>query len=427
MRAWYKNLDWTIILLWAALVSIGLTAIYSATHGPAREFLLLTVQQNFDRQLQWFGISAVVMLAILFTPARVIYRLTPWAYGACLLLLVATLVAGTVVNGAKAWLYLGPIGLQTGEIAKVGTVLMVARFLSLNQAREGRIGFLIAAGAILLVPAFIIILQNDTGTALVFLALIPVMLFWTGAVPLSWMALLVAPALAGYLSIVDGADKALPTYTLLFGLAFTVAMLLATRSRLMALLGALASLGVGIAAWIGLTKILEPHQVARIVAFSDPEAFRLGEGFHVIQSKAAIGSGGFFGKGFTQGTQTQMAFIPEQSTDFVFTIIGEEFGFLGAMVMLVIFGVFIIRLAGLGVSAGFAFPRLFAAGVTGVFLFHILINIGMTVGLIPVIGIPLPLISYGGSALLANTAMVAFALNLHARRDEFAIYTADRR
>lgn len=423
MRAWYKNLDWTIILLWAALVGIGLVAIYSATHGPAREFLLLTVQQNFDRQLQWFALSAVAMLTILFIPARLIYRLTPWVYGVCLVLLVATLVAGTVVNGAKAWLYLGPVGLQTGEIAKVGTVLMVARFLSLNQAREGRPGFLLAAGAILLVPAVVIILQNDTGTALVFLALIPVMLFWTGAVPLAWMALLVAPALAGYLSIVDGADKALPSYTLLFGLAFTVAMLLATRSRLLASLGAVASLGVGIAAWIGLTRILEPHQVARIVAFSDPEAFRLDEGFHVIQSKAAIGSGGFFGKGFTQGTQTQMAFIPEQSTDFVFTIIGEEFGFLGAMVTLVLFGVLIIRLAGAGIAAGFAFPRLFAAGVTGVFLFHILINVGMTVGLIPVIGIPLPLISYGGSALLANTAMVALALNLHARRDEFAIYT----
>ncbi|HLT47209.1 MAG TPA: rod shape-determining protein RodA, partial [Rubricoccaceae bacterium] len=188
-------------------------------------------------------------------------------------------------------------------------------------------------------------------------------------------------------------------------------------------LGALASFGTAIGAWLGLTKVLQPHQVARIVAFADPEAFRATAGFHVIQAKAAIGSGGLFGKGFTNGTQTQLAYIPENSTDFIFCVIGEEFGFVGATVLLVLFGVFLVRLAGLGAASGFAFPRLFVAGVTGVFLVHILINVGMTVGLVPVIGIPLPLISYGGSALLANTAMVAVALNLHARRDEFAIYT----
>src|SRR5690606_34881023 len=142
-----------------------------------------------------------------------------------------------------------------------------------------------------------------------------------------------------------------------------------------------------------------------------------------IQAKAAIGSGGLFGKGFTNGTQTQLAYIPENSTDFIFCVIGEEFGFIGALVVLTLFGLIIVRMAGLGATSGFAFPRLFVAGVTGLFLVHIIVNIGMTVGLVPVIGIPLPLISYGGSALLANSAMIAIALNLHARRDEFAIYT----
>jgi len=417
MRPWYRNLDWTIILLWAALVAVGLVAIYSATHGPAREFLLLSVQQNFDRQLQWFAISGVVMLAVLFTSARFIYRAAPWIYAACIALLVATLAAGTVVNGAKAWLYLGPIGLQTGEIAKVGTVLMVARFLSSNKAREGKPLYLLLALALLVFPAGIILMQNDTGTALVFLALAPVFLFWSGTVPLAWLALLMAPAVAGYLAIVD------VTVAVLFAAVFTVGMLILSRSKALGALGALASFGTAIGAWLGLTKVLQPHQVARIVAFADPEAFRATAGFHVIQAKAAIGSGGLFGKGFTNGTQTQLAYIPENSTDFIFCVIGEEFGFVGATVLLVLFGVFLVRLAGLGAASGFAFPRLFVAGVTGVFLVHILINVGMTVGLVPVIGIPLPLISYGGSALLANTAMVAVALNLHARRDEFAIYT----
>ncbi len=416
MRAWYKNLDWTILLLWAALVSVGLVAIYSATHGPAREFLLLSVQQNFDRQVQWFGISAFVMAVTLLTSARFIYRVAPWLYAVCLALLAATVVAGTVVNGAKAWLYIGPIGLQTGEIAKVGTVLMVARFLSLGQAREGKPLFLLGALAILMVPATLILLQNDTGTALVFIALVPVLLFWTGAVPLPWLALLMAPAVAAYLAIVN------VTLAVAFSLVFTVAMLALSRSKWLTVIGGFASLGTAIGAWLGLTKVLQPHQVDRIVAFADPEAFRATAGFHVIQSKAAIGSGGLFGKGFTNGTQTQLAYIPENSTDFIFDVIGEEFGFVGALVLLTLFAVLLIRLAGMGASSGFAFPRLFVAGVTGVILVHIIVNIGMTVGMVPVIGIPLPLVSYGGSALLANTAMIAIALNLHARRDEFAIY-----
>ena len=417
MRPWYKNLDWTIILLWAALVAVGLTAIYSATHGPAREFLLLSVQQNFDRQLQWFGVCAALMLGILLTPARVVYRSAPFVYAFTTGLLVAALVFGREVNGAKSWLYIGPFGLQVSELAKVGTVLLVARFLSMNQAREGKPLYLLIAGALLLFPAALIVLQNDTGTALVFIALVPVFLFWTGTVPLPWLALLMAPALAGYLAIVN------ITYAVIFSLAFTVVMLILARSKGMAALAALASLGTAVAAWLGLTKILEPHQVARIVAFSDPEAYRATAGFHVIQAKAAIGSGGLFGKGFLHGTQTQLAYIPENSTDFIFCVVGEEFGFVGAIVLLTLFGVMLVRLAGLGASSGFAFPRLFVAGVTGIFLVHILINVGMTVGLVPVIGIPLPLISYGGSALLANTAMIAIALNLHARRDEFAIYT----
>jgi rod shape determining protein RodA len=326
-------------------------------------------------------------------------------------------VAGTVVNGAKAWLYLGPIGLQTGEIAKVGTVLMVARFLSMNQAREGKPLYLLTGLALLLLPAAIILLQNDTGTALVFVALVPVLLFWSGTVPLAWLALLMAPAVAGYLSIVD------LTLAVGFGLAFSVGMLIFSRSKALAALGFVASVCVAVAAWFGLNRVLQPHQVDRIVAFADPEAFRETAGFHVIQAKAAIGSGGLFGKGFTNGTQTQLAYIPENSTDFIFCVIGEEFGFVGALVVLTLFGLLVVRMAGLGASSGFAFPRLFVAGATGIFLVHILVNVGMTVGLVPVIGIPLPFLSYGGSALLANTAMVAIALNLHARRDEFAIYT----
>ena len=417
MRPWYKNLDWMTMLIWVLLVCAGLTAIYSATHGPAREFLLLSVQRNFNRQLMWFGVSGAVMLVIILTPARFIFKVSPIVYVITVGLLIAALVFGREVNGAKSWLYIGPFGLQVSELAKVGTVLLVARMLSANPAREGKWSYLMLAGATVMLPAVLIVLQNDTGTALVFLALIPVMLFWSGVVPLSWMALLMAPVVVGYLYIVN------PLVATLFALAFSVGMLLVMRSRKLGAVAALFSFGTLVTTFIALDKVLQPHQLGRLLAFADPEKYRLTEGFHVIQAKAAIGSGGFFGKGFTEGTQTQLAFIPEQSTDFVFTIVGEEFGFVGAMILLVLFGMLLIRVATLGTAAGFAFPRLFAAGVTGIFLVHVLINVGMTIGLMPVIGIPLPLISYGGSALLANTAMIAVALNLHARRDEFSIYT----
>lgn len=413
MRPWYKNLDLVSLALWAGLVAIGLVAIYSATHGPAREFLLESVQQNFNRQLRWFGVSAVVMSVILLLPARFIVRMAPVAYLAGIGLLVAALAFGTVVNGAKAWVW----GLQPGEVAKVGTVLAVAALLSRKEARRGSPLYLLATVVLILIPVGLLLAANDTGTGLVYLALVPIMMFWSGAVPLPWMALGGAAAVAVYLVIVN------PAYAAVFVLVAAAGMLVWTRSRGMAALMLVGIGAIAVAAWFGLNKILQPHQVARLVAFDDPEAFRYGAGFHVIQAKAAIGSGGLFGKGFTNGTQTQLAYIPENSTDFVYTIIGEEFGFLGAMLVLVLFAVLLIRLAGLGVQAGFALPRLFIAGVTGVFLVHILINVGMTIGLMPVIGIPLPFISYGGSALLANTAMLAIALNLHAKRDEFAVYS----
>ena len=417
MRSWYKNLDWVSLALWAALVSIGLVAIYSATHGPAKEFLLESVQQNFSRQLTFFGVSVAALVIILLLPARFIVRMAPVAYVVCLGLLAAALAFGREVNGAKSWLYIGPVGLQVAEVAKVGTVLAVTALLSRKEARRGSVPYLVGAAVLILVPAVLVVMQNDTGTGLVFLSLIPVMLFWSGAIPLTWMALLAAPALAVYLVIVN------PAYAAVFVAAAAGGMVLWTRSRAMGALTVAVAGGVAVAAYVGLFQVLEPHQIDRLVAFDDPEAFRYGAGFHVIQAKAAIGSGGLFGKGFTNGTQTQLAYIPENSTDFVYTIIGEEFGFLGAMLVLVLFAVLLIRLAGLGVQAGFALPRLFIAGVTGIFLVHIIINVGMTIGLMPVIGIPLPFISYGGSALLANTAMLAIALNLHARRDEFAVYS----
>lgn len=419
-RAWYRNIDIPLVAVWASLVVIGLIAIYSATRGPAAEFLLATVQQNFFRQSMWLGVSLAAFTAVLLLPVRVLRSSAFWIYAIAIILLIVTLFFGREVNGARRWLFIGGFGVQMGELAKVAALLAVARFMSLAPARAGSLRYAFAVGAFMAVPAVIVVLQNDTGTALPYLATIPLIMFWAGA-PLKLLAVITAPVVAGYLALVQYGDPA-PSYVLIFGALFTVAMLIATRDKWYTAAGFGLTAAFGMLVWFGITNVLRPHQVSRVIAFTNPEAYADTAGYHVIQSKLAIGQGGLTGRGFMEGTQTQMAFIPEQSTDFIYTVIGEEFGFIGAIVVLSLFAFLLIRLAMLGQKAGHPFARTFVAGACGILLTHIVINVGMTLGLMPIIGLPLPLVSYGGSALLANTLMIAIALSLYARREELSVY-----
>ncbi len=412
-----RSVDFVLIILWGLLVSAGLLAIYSTTHGPAAEFLPQTVRDNFMRQLLWAGLSLVTLGVVLALPVRFFQSVAYLLYGITLLLLLVTLFVGREVNGAKAWLYFGPVGVQTSELAKVGTVLALARLLSSRQARIDTVRYALAAVGLILLPAVIIILQNDTGTALIFLALIPIMLFWSG-LPVATVLLVISPAIAGYLTVVYWPAA------LVFAVLFTIVMYWRTREAYMGVLAGLFTGGATAAASFALAYVLKPYQLARVISFTNPEAeaFRKTYGFHLVQSKAAIGSGGLFGKGFMQGTQTQGAYVPEQSTDFIFSVIGEEFGFVGAGLVLLLFTLLLVRLIRLGSECRHPFGMLVAAGVAGLILIHVFINIGMTTGLLPVIGIPLPFLSYGGSALLANTLMLAIVLDLHRRRDDFSIF-----
>jgi rod shape determining protein RodA len=417
MRTWYRNLDYLTILAWAVLVGIGLVAIYSSTNGPAGQYLLESVRQNFWRQLAWSGISFGVMLVCLTFPVRFFQKAAYPVYLATLFLLMAALLFGREVNGAKSWLYIGGLGLQVSELAKVGAVLAVAQLIASKRPNAKNVRYAAGVVALLAVPAFLIVLQNDAGTALVFFALIPIMLFWSG-LPISAVLLMISPALTGYLAIVY-----LPA-AVAFAVIFTIAIFWQTNERRYGVLAAAFTGGTIAAVSFALTRVLQPYQIARIVSFTNPEAeeFRSGVGFHLVQSKAAIGSGGLMGKGFMEGTQTQGAYVPEQSTDFVFSVIGEEFGFIGSIVVLGAFALLLIRLIRLGTQVKHPFGSMMAAGAAGAYLIHVFINIGMVTGILPVIGIPLPFISYGGSALLANSLILAIMLNLHMRRDDFSIY-----
>jgi rod shape determining protein RodA len=205
---------------------------------------------------------------------------------------------------------------------------------------------------------------------------------------------------------------------------FTLGMWIGTRQRMLTIVAGALSTAAGLVASFALVHILRPHQVARIISFTNPEAeeFRQGVGFHLVQSKAAIGSGGIWGKGFMEGTQTQGAYIPEQSTDFVFSVIAEEFGLVGAGFVLLVLAFLLLRLIKLGADSKHPFGSLVAAGAVGVYLIHTIINLGMVMGMLPVIGLPLPFLSYGGSALVSYTLLLAIVVSIHMRRDALSIY-----
>ncbi len=415
MNTWYRNFDFVTFFCWVALVGIGLVAIYSTTHGPASEFLPASVQQNFYRQFTWLGICLMGIVIALFLPVRFYQSVAYPAYVLCLLLLIAALAFGREINGARSWVHIGPVGFQVAELAKVGTLLALAKLLSGQGSGQNDIRQALLAIGLLVIPVGLILMQNDTGTALVFLGLVPVVLYWSG-IPLNILALMLSPAVAGYLAIVY-----MPA-AIVFAMLFTAGLWWQSRDRIMGSLGLLFNGGAVAVVLFGLNKILQPHQVTRILIFTNPEQDPFNAGFQQVQSKVAIGSGGLFGKGFMQGTQTQGSYVSEQSTDFVFSVIAEEFGFLGAMLVLGLFALLMIRLVTLITQIKHPFALIFIAGTVGVYLIHIFINVGMATSLLPVIGIPLPFISYGGSALLANTAMLAIALALYMRREDFSIY-----
>ncbi len=417
MRTWHRNFDFGLLLTWIGLVSVGLVAIYSSTRGGAQEYLLDSVRMNFNRQLVWSVICAIGIGVALLLPVRFYQSIAFPFYGLTILLLLVALFAGQEVNGARSWLRIGPAQFQVSEFAKIGTLLAVARLASTRRVGISPLRHSVYTVLLIIVPVVLIVLQNDVGTALVYLAIIPMLLYWSG-IALSHVLLLLAPGVSGYLTIVY------PPAAYVFIAVFVAVLIVRRRGALSAGIALVTNGGIIALMTYALESVLKPHHVARLLSFTNPEAieYRYTVGFHLVQSKAAIGSGGLWGKGFMEGTQTQGAYVPEQTTDFVFSVIGEEFGFLGSLVLLVLFGYLLVRLVVIAGHIKHPFGNTFVVGVAAIYLVHIFLNIGMTTGMLPVIGIPLPFISYGGSALITESMMLAVVLNLYMRRDDFSIY-----
>lgn len=412
-----KDFSWSVIVIWAGIFSIGLAAIYSATQGPVSQFLPEYIQNNFFKQAVWIVLSIVVLISIQFMSPRTFQGGAYLFYALCIFLMIITLFLGVEVSGSRSWLRIGPLNLQVGEITKVATILAAASYLtSRRDISAENLKTALTTVAIFILPVLLLLLQNEAGVAIVHLAILPVVLFWSG-LPYGISLLMIAPALIGYFSILGWGWGAVMVVIV------TITIFLLQRRTWLTLTSLALGILVVAGTEIALQQILQPHQRARIESFANPTLDPLGAGWNVLQAKTAIGSGGLQGKGFMEGTQTQLRFLPEQWTDFIFCVVGEEFGFIGASLVLILFTLLFLRLLYMASNHKHPFAQLVIVSVTFLFFAHFIINIGSATAVLPIIGIPLPFMSYGGSAFLTNTIMLAICLNLDSHKRSFSIYS----
>lgn len=381
-------------------MAVGLAILYSAgqTEVPT------AVAGVWRRQLVWIGIGVTAAALVYRMSPRLLESFAPTAYGLSVFLLVITLVAGVGAGTAAAtrsWIAIGGVRLgQPAELAKLATILMLARMLGGRRHPPRDIWEAMPAGLVVAVPFVLVGLQPDLGSAIVFVALLFGALYWAGLKP-PLLLLLVSPLISLLLAF----------NTLSWGawIAFLTLFVIFTRPHVLeGLVIWLINAAMGIMA-LGLWQQLQPYQQNRLLSFLNPEIDPRATGWHIIQSKIAIGSGGLLGQGFTAGTQKRLAFLPAQHTDFIYSVVGEEFGFLGVLVTLSLFAALIWILIRISSKVADPFSSLVVFGVATMMLTHIVVNVGMTVGLMPITGIPLPLFSYGGSFMLTCCMAIGMA------------------
>ena len=411
--------DRWIFFAWVSLCLISLAVLWSVTepiHGPYNQLDPGVAKGIFFRQVFWTLISFVALLLASRVPLRYLDNVAIPLFLFTVFLLVIILLVGPRIGGARRWLVIGPIHLQPSELAKVTFILVTANILG-RAVDEGRglvaalITFLVMA-----VPMFLVLREPDLGTSLVFLAVWVGMVFWFG-----FPGILLLGAGSAVLSAVimfyseSVAREAWPwgLYVLLI-----LAVLYFVR---LSILSKVVLLAVNIGFGIGIPFFwdkLKGYQQERILTFFDPSRDAFGTGYQAIQSKVAIGSGGLFGTHYLQGTQKGLAFLPERHTDFIFSVVGEELGFFGAVVLLGLYLIIILRGIDYGAAARRPFGRFVAVGVVTYFTFHVVVNVAITTGLLPVTGLPLPLISYGGSNFLVSSLLLGLLLNVSSRTFE---------
>lgn len=399
-----RHFDLQIGISSLLLTLIGLVSVYSATYDARASDI-------FFKQLTWSGAGTIVVIGMTLIPYRLLQTISVPAWLFSLLLLVIVLLLGKTVSGSTSWFNLGSFRIQPSEFAKITTVLALASYLSRSDVSLRTPRDLFLASGIVLAPVALIMLQPDFGTAVIYGGMVFAVMYWGGASQFTLLSV-VAPAAAAVGALFG------TTPFLIVVAVMGVLIYLTKEHRLVAAVVFSLMVLVGISVQF-IYDGMKPYQQKRIDTFLDPGADPLGAGYNILQSKVAIGSGGIFGKGYLHGSQTQLNFIPEQWTDFIFCVPGEEFGFIGAATVLLLFAVFLMRGVTLASKVKSKYASFVAIGLTATIATHVFINIGMALGLFPVIGVPLPFLSYGGSSLLSNAAMVGILMNLYTNRKEY--------
>lgn len=411
-RSIFDNLDWIMVSIYLVMIFLGWINIYAAVYNEEHKSIL-DISQNYGKQLIWIASSILIATVILLTDGKFFTISAYPIYGLVIVTLILVLIFGKEVSGSKSWFEIGSFRIQPAEFGKFATAMVVAKYLStLNIKFEDTKTKLITA-AFIIAPALLVLLQNDTGSALVY-----------GA----FLFVLYREGLSGNFLMAGVAVVTVFIITLLFDpltmiwivaiMAFIIFFLGKKNWKNALLIGGIAVVFSGMSYSVGyvVDNVLEKHQKTRINVMLGKEDDPKGVGYNVNQSKIAIGSGGFSGKGFLNGTQTKYKFVPEQSTDFIFCTVGEEWGFLGSFLIVLLFVALLVRIIYVAERQKSPFTRIYGYGVASVLFFHFAVNIAMTIGLAPVIGIPLPFFSYGGSSLWAFTLLLFVFIKLDAYR-----------
>lgn len=462
----WQGLDWPTVFIYLILVFMGWANIYAAVYSEEHSSIF-DFTQRYGMQLVWIGAAVVLALLVMAMDSRFYFVFANFIYAAMILLLITALLFGTEVNGSKSWIQMGPIRIQPAEFAKFATALALAKLMSKYGFKIHQFKSLVTIALITLTPAALILLQNDTGSALVYSAFILVLyregltgwiLVFMGFMVLLFILVLVysipvilvllfaltlilfvfiggryrdairfGAGVVGIGLVIYAASEFLNLnlswyyYLLLLlaiGIPIAIVYAFINRLRYIYLLVLFTLTGVFFSFSVDYVfhNILDTHHQKRINDLLGIESDPLGWGYNVNQSKIAIGSGGFWGKGYLKGTQTKFNFVPEQSTDFIFCTVGEEWGFVGTTVVVSLFLLLLIRIIRVAERQRESFARIYGYGVASILFFHIVVNVGMTIGLFPVIGIPLPFFSYGGSSLWAFTVLLFILLKLDSTR-----------
>jgi rod shape determining protein RodA len=407
-----SNTDWILVALYLAFVFMGWLNIYAAVYNENHKSIF-DLSQAYGKQLIWIGTAFIIALAILITDQKFFTAFAYPIFGVSLLILLIVLIFGKEVAGSRSWFRIGDFAVQPSEFVKFSTALVLAKYLGTVNIRIQDFKSKIYAFAIILIPVSLILLQNDTGSAMVFIAFIFV-LYREG---LSGNVLIFGLLICVLFFLPLLFDK-LIIIAVLVGIGLILLYLVRKNKKDIFALVTIVILSIGFIYSVDhiYNKTLKPHQKQRIDVLIGKQIDLKGAGYNVNQSKIAIGSGGLIGKGFLQGTQTKYDFVPKQSTDFIFSTIGEEWGFLGSSFVILLFILFFFRILFVAERQRSAMNRIYGYGVASLFFIHFMINIGMTIGFFPVVGIPLPFFSYGGSSLWAFTLLLFVLIKFDSNR-----------